>query len=528
MKTKNIIYPVLIGIVSALTLTSCNDFLDTMPDNRTTLDSQEKISDLLVTAYPSSQYAVINELISDNTDYYGATNPNGDRFGDQLFFWKDITEASNEAPYNLWLSCYKAAAAANQALASLDELKQDNEKARTSRAEALLCRAYAHFVLVNEFSLNYNSKTSATDPGIPVTTSVEAINVKKDRGNVAQVYEQIERDIQAALPLMSDNYTVPKYHFNKRAAYAFATRFYLFYEKWDKAVEYANLCLGTNPGANLRDWKVLGGMAQKQEALANHYIDASLNCNLLLSTFHTSAGLYLGAYTYYKRYSHGRYLGDNEDMNAVNVWGTANYYEKPLSMAGSNFDVCLMMKIPYLFEYKDPVARTGYHRTVLALFTMDETLLNRAEAYIMLKQYDKAAADMNVWMHNITNTSVQLTPKVIQKFYESVAYSYSDQAGIMSTVKKHLHPAFSIDEEGSVQETMLQCVLGFRRIETMHYGNRWWDVKRYGIEIVRREMGADGKPSKLLDVMKKDDPRRAIQIPMQVREAGMAANPRNQ
>ena len=146
----------------------------------------------------------------------------------------------------------------------------------------------------------------------------------------------------------------------------------------------------------------------------------------------------------------------------------------------------------------------------------------------MLKQYDKAAADMNVWMHNITNTSVQLTPKVIQKFYESVAYSYSDQAGIMSTVKKHLHPAFSIDEEGSVQETMLQCVLGFRRIETMHYGNRWWDVKRYGIEIVRREMGADGKPSKLLDVMKKDDPRRAIQIPMQVREAGMAANPRNQ
>ena len=100
---------------------------------------------------------------------------------------------------------------------------------------------------MNEFSLNYNSKTSATDPGIPVTTSVEAINVKKDRGNVAQVYEQIDRDIQAALPLMSDNYTVPKYHFNKRAAYAFATRFYLFYEKWDKAVEYANLCLGTNP-----------------------------------------------------------------------------------------------------------------------------------------------------------------------------------------------------------------------------------------------------------------------------------------
>lgn len=96
-----------------------------------------------------------------------------------------------------------------------------------------------------------------------------------------------------------------------------------------------------------------------------------------------------------------------------------------------------------------------------------------------------------------------------------------------STLKKHLHPAFTIDAEGSVQETMLQCVLGMRRIETMPQGIRWFDVKRYGIEIVRRTMDASGVPAVLLDVLKTDDPRRAIQLPPKVISAGVEPNPRN-
>ncbi|WP_302988893.1 hypothetical protein [uncultured Muribaculum sp.] len=73
---------------------------------------------------------------------------------------------------------------------------------------------------------------------------------------------------------------------------------------------------------------------------------------------------------------------------------------------------------------------------------------------------------------------------------------------------------------------MLQCVLGFRRLETMHFGLRWFDVKRYGIEIPRRQMNAQGRPVLKTDVLTKDDPRRAIQIPLRVRDAGLEANPR--
>lgn len=55
---------------------------------------------------------------------------------------------------------------------------------------------------------------------------------------------------------------------------------------------------------------------------------------------------------------------------------------------------------------------------------------------------------------------------------------------------------------------------------------RWYDVNRYGIEIVRRVMNASGIPTKKVDVLKVNDPRRVVQIPLKVRDAGFEPNPR--
>ena len=73
---------------------------------------------------------------------------------------------------------------------------------------------------------------------------------------------------------------------------------------------------------------------------------------------------------------------------------------------------------------------------------------------------------------------------------------------------------------------MLQLVLAMRRYDTLHEGKRWFDIKRWGIEIPRRMMDASGAPEKITDWLKVDDPRRAIQIPQKVREAGYQPNPR--
>ena len=56
-----------IGIM-ALSLASCSDFLDELPDNRIELTKESLISKLLVSAYPSTHNALIGEFYSDNVE----------------------------------------------------------------------------------------------------------------------------------------------------------------------------------------------------------------------------------------------------------------------------------------------------------------------------------------------------------------------------------------------------------------------------------------------------------------------------
>lgn len=534
MKIKNIIYKGSLMLASVAILASCSDQLDTLPDNRTTLDTPKKIVGLLVTAYPDRTPTLFNEWMSDNTDYMGAQNSQGNRGGDQYFFWQEQTEGGNDSPEQVWMLYYEGVYKANEALAAIeDQGGPKNDILRNSKGEALLIRAYDHFILANEFCRPYNGKTSTKDAGLYYATGIadfSAAAEQSNRGTVADVYAKIAADIEAGIPLLNDTYEVPKYHFNKQAAYAFATRFYLYYEKWEKAKEYADKLLGSNPAASLRDYRALQAMplSKSDQAVksAEAYCSASADCNLLVQTSVSNAGMALGPWLISKRYTLTNYLSETELFNSNNIWGTSsNLIWKPFTVNSGENNFALLMKLPREFEVRNTTTGSGYLRTLNVDFTMDEALLNRAEAEIMLGQNDAACADMTIWMKNFFNTNVTLTPTSVQTYFKTVPYAYADAAKMVPSFKKHISPRFTIDAEGSVQESLLQCLLNFRRIETVHQGMRWMDIRRYNIEIPRRLIGANGKPSKNLDWLEKDDPRQVVQIPQSIREAGVAGNP---
>ena len=534
MKIKNIIYKGSLMLASVAILASCSDQLDTLPDNRTTLDTPKKIAGLLVTAYPDRTPTLFNEWMSDNTDYMGAQNSQGNRGGDQYFFWQEQTEGGNDSPEMVWMLYYEGVYKANEALAAIEEQGgPKNDILRNSKGEALLIRAYDHFILANEFCRPYNGKTSTKDAGLYYATGIadfSAAAEQSNRGTVADVYAKIAADIEAGIPLLNDTYEVPKYHFNKQAAYAFATRFYLYYEKWEKAKEYADKLLGSNPAASLRDYRALQAMplSKSDQAVksAEAYCSASADCNLLVQTSVSNAGMALGPWLISKRYTLTNYLSETELFNSNNIWGTSsNLIWKPFTVNSGENNFALLMKLPREFEVRNTTTGSGYLRTLNVDFTMDEALLNRAEAEIMLGQNDAACADMTIWMKNFFNTNVTLTPTSVQTYFKTVPYAYADAAKMVPSFKKHISPRFTIDAEGSVQESLLQCLLNFRRIETVHQGMRWMDIRRYNIEIPRRLIGANGKPSQNLDWLEKDDPRQVVQIPQSIREAGVAGNP---
>ena len=534
MKIKNIIYKGSLMLASVAILASCSDQLDTLPDNRTTLDTPKKIAGLLVTAYPDRTPTLFNEWMSDNTDYMGAQNSQGNRGGDQYFFWQEQTEGGNDSPEQVWMLYYEGVYKANEALAAIEEQGgPKNDILRNSKGEALLIRAYDHFILANEFCRPYNGKTSTKDAGLYYATGIadfSAAAEQSNRGTVADVYAKIAADIEAGIPLLNDTYEVPKYHFNKQAAYAFATRFYLYYEKWEKAKEYADKLLGSNPAASLRDYRALQAMplskSDQAVKIAEAYCSASADCNLLVQTSVSNAGMALAPWLISKRYTLTNYLAETELFNSNNIWGTSsNLIWKPFTVNSGESNFALLMKLPREFEIRNTTTGSGYLRTLNVDFTMDEALLNRAEAEIMLGQNDAACADMTIWMKNFFNTNVTLTPTSVQTYFKTVPYAYADAAKMVPSFKKHISPRFTIDAEGSVQESLLQCLLNFRRIETVHQGMRWMDIRRYNIEIPRRLIGANGRPSKNLDWLEKDDPRQVVQIPQSIREAGVAGNP---
>lgn len=516
----------MLAVATVMIAASCDSFLNVQPDNRTEIDTEEKVTTLLTSAYPDICFIMVTEMISDNVDDFRVSYTETDRFSDELFAWKDVTEDDNESPENIWQSTYSAIAAANEALQAIESMGCNTTTLQHAKAEALLCRAYGHFLLANLFCMAYDSKTASKNLGIPYITEPEVtLSPQYDRGTLDKTYEMIDKDIQEALQLQGDSYfQVPKYHFNRKAAYAFAARFYLYYEKWGLAEKYASVCLGNQPESLLRDWDVLGALpSTSYSQVVNQFINVNEPANFLLCTAYSAVGLAFGPYTYYTAYSHGAYLSETEDILAGNLWGSGfqAYRFEPRSYINA-LDRVVFWKIPFLFEYTDPVAGIGYFRTVYPVFWADETLLNRAEARVMAEDYEGAVQDINRWIHNFTTSTKDFTLNEIVRFYNSADYHVWNKPSI----KKHLHPGFDIGSEGSVKESLLQCIIGIRRIETQGQGMRWFDIKRYGIEIERRVMNAAGEPQAVSDRLPVDDPRRAIQIPLKVTDANLQANPR--
>ena len=522
-------------IALGMGLSSCNDFLDKLPDNRTEANTEEKIQKLLVAAYPTHDHMGFTEYASDNVDDMGANNPYTDRFIDQMYSWTDITETNNQDPESYWMDLYQCIETANMALEGLESMGgATTVTLKEMEAEALLCRAYAHFMLVNIFSMHYN----ANDPdavGISYVTATEKeLNPQYQRESVHENYKHIAEDLEAALPYVGDSYyNVPKYHFNKNAAYAFATRFYLYYEKYDKVIEYANKLLGSNAKSVLINNQTIAALPRdwSTASIPLYYVDANQSHTMLILTSYSSQPIWFGPYYTGKRYSHNAYLGTNEDISALaGLWGGtySSYLAQCFRYSGTNLNAWLNWHTPYLFEYTDPVAGIGYRHTVYNAFTTSEVLMNRAEAYALLGNYEKTCEDITTWVTNtvLARYRITVTADVVNTFMNARDYSYDDETGMASTIKKHLHPKFTIDAEGSTQENLIQLILAIRRYDTLTEGKRWFDIKRWGIEIPRRVMKADGTPDHVNDWLKVDDPRRAIQIPQKVREAGYQPNPR--
>lgn len=547
-------YYILSLAAAVLTLTSCSEsFLDKLPDERTEIDTEEDIKGLLVTAYPHGGYAWICELssdnIMDNNSPHLPASPNAeqiethynlspyDRTDDELYqFLPGKSSTDQDTPAYLWENYYDAIFTVNHALLAIDEIVEKNggvmtESLKASRAEALLIRAFCHFVLVNVFSQAYkNPEASKADVGVPYVTEPETVvQVSYDRGNVADTYTKIQADMEEGLKDISEiNYKMPKWRFNMNAAHAFAARFYLYTRQWEKVIEHADYVLGTdnnNLYSKLMEFTRFDNATYSSDYAKIWQDPANFNNLMLIDTHSLEYRHGLG-----NRFAFNGTIVRDVFYHSTPMWKSwvvnpTAYVSGMTFWTGEDYGYC-SGKIAEEFEYTDKIAGIGYVHTIKREFTTNELLLERAEAKIMLGDYAGATEDLIAYENGNQQFSesnktywgsnggmAPLTQEIIDSYYTDATKPncFENWDFVTNMSSDYVIPAEAV--------RYMNCLNDFRRFETLWDGLRFFDLKRWGMEYSHK-YGPFGDEI----VLKWNDPRRAVEVPMDAIAAGLESS----
>ena len=474
-------------------ITSCNEYLEEVPDNRVELNSLEKAAQLLTNAYSDAGYN-FTEWMSDNVSYTFGTQKVPET--EEAYSWDEFTGIFQDTPTFFWNNTYEAIAHANEVLAIVDELPGDDARRKAVKGEALLTRAYGHFMLVNLFAKHYDPETARNDPGVPYVEEPERVFIKKyERNSVRDVYQKIERDLLEGLELVDGSFYANsgKYHFTKNAALAFASRFFLFKAEYGKCVEYSSQLLDENPGIYVKDLPELLAERVNTEDFIRLYTSPADESNLLLmrklTKFHVNVGHW--------------FTNTPDAVNPVSLF--QRFRSNPFNAIDERFENNLLVrgenglsatKFEFLFERSSLTSNVGLNYTIVIPFRGEEVLLNRAESNIFLNRLDEALADLQL-----------LADK---RYYTQTA---NGNRAIVEVNMEALRQNYGIFDNDRFAAFIY--VLEERQKEFIHEGLRWFDIKRYGLPVAHVL-----EDERTVIELSAEDPRKVLQIPESAIDVG--------
>ena len=246
MKAK---YSLILLTVLAL-LTACSDFLDirteaTMPSSGLDYSKTENIFLPLSAAYASMRlgesealnYMAVLEIASDDADKGSSADD-----GPAVKEFDEFTYGpQNDHIGYVWSIFYRMVSAANYAVESMDRFQEaitSEEGLREvveCRAEARLIRAFAYFNLVRTFG---------SVPLIDRTMSADELASMEVTG-VAQLYQFIYADLDAAIALLPESYPDMPGRYTRYTAMALKAKVALYNKDWNEAARQADAIISS-------------------------------------------------------------------------------------------------------------------------------------------------------------------------------------------------------------------------------------------------------------------------------------------
>ncbi len=188
-----------------------------------------------------SAYNLTAEVMGD--DFIMGAPGNGWFWFDAAYNVKSRYTSRSWRSYDLWNAYYTWIANANMILSFKDKMTSSDANYVIGQAYAI--RAYSYFMLAQTFARTYAGHTD--DPCVPIFsgTSFEG-STGQPRATVAQVYAQIDDDINKAVLLLMDTQQQRPEHMGLAVVLGLKARIALVKEDWNTALNAAEAAISAS------------------------------------------------------------------------------------------------------------------------------------------------------------------------------------------------------------------------------------------------------------------------------------------
>lgn len=238
---------ILLGAAMTLTTSCGNSWLDLEPS--TQIPTNSAIQNLSHVDYSLNS---IYNVMRNSSYYSGRMTYYGDVTGDDVqangltkrtasYYLMNMTK--DTGPSSHWSYAYKIIRNCNIILEQIDDIEYDAKEQATFndlKGQALTLRGMALFELTRFFGYPY-TKDNGASLGVPIVTTVAAVDFKPARNTVAECYNAFVADLEQATTLLSEKFNKGKV--NKWAAMGYLSRAYLYMGRNQEALQTAKAAI---------------------------------------------------------------------------------------------------------------------------------------------------------------------------------------------------------------------------------------------------------------------------------------------
>ena len=196
-----------------LLVTGCGDFLQEESQDEVIPSTASDLEQILIgEAYQmSSSLMPYLDMMTDDvmSNYTESANQQAYvKAGQAPFIWeKQLFERMKEqdiSNYDTWQGYYSLIKGCNVALDMIDGVSGSDSEKGNVKGQALALRGYYYFMLANLFAKPYNAQgiNRDSEPCVPLILKSDVTDDYPARNTMTEVYNQIEKDLLDAEPLM--------------------------------------------------------------------------------------------------------------------------------------------------------------------------------------------------------------------------------------------------------------------------------------------------------------------------------------